>query len=346
MESSRVWVLLSSRFGANHQALALAEALGLPFEAKALKHNRLRRFGHRLGATRLTIDRLSRRELLPPWPDLVIAVSRANVPVARWIRARSMGKTKTLFLGNPRVDPGHFDLIVTTPDHLRPRGENVLVLPLPPALRKERSAEEPAWCADLPAPRLLLLIGGPVKYWDLTKSGVAAAVSKLADKANERSGSVIVSGSPRTPDALLETAKRVLSEARHGRLAPARKGGLDALLGFATEIFVTGDSMAMVTEAILTGKPVGILPAELNENGRYALGKEPAPEGSDRKRRDLRRFWNSLWAQELAGTIDEPNAAAIEPPAVVAARWVRKRLDSKTKPSLDRSGHLTHGKPR
>lgn len=336
MSSARVWILLSSRTGANNQALALAEALGLPFEAKRLTHNRLRRFGHRLGQSRLTLDPRSRAILSPPWPDLVIAVSRGNVPVARWIKARSGGKSKTVFLGNPRIDPGQFDLVVTTVDHLHPRGDNVLVLPLPLANPRAQADPPPDWCAGLPGPRLLLLMGGPIKHWELTSSNVETAVAILAERANSLGGSLIVGGSPRTPDSLMQAAELSLAKAQHGCLAPSRRGGVDALLAFADQVFVTGDSMAMVTEAILAGKPTGIIPLTLSDAGRRRLGSEPAAEGSGRKGRDLRRFWNRLWSEGLAGTIDEPKMVGFEPTAHAAAKSVLSLLDHPR--------HLTHGR--
>jgi mitochondrial fission protein ELM1 len=336
LSSARVWILLSSRAGANNQALALAEAVGLPFEAKRLTHNALRRIGHRLGRSRLTLGQRSRQMLAPPWPELVIAVSRGNVPVARWIKARSGGKSRTVFLGNPRVDPGHFDLVLTTVDHLNPRGHNVLVLPLPLAIPRAQADPPPGWCAGLPGPRLLLLMGGPIKHWLLTPADVEAAVASLAEKANALGGSLIVGGSPRTPDSLMQAARRSLAMAQHGCLAPSRRGGIDALLAFADQVFVTGDSMAMVTEAILAGKPTGIIPLTLSDAGQRRLGLEPVPEGSGRKGRDLRRFWNRLWSDGLAGTIDEPRMVDFEPTAHAAAMSVRKLLDHPR--------HLTHGR--
>ena len=39
-----VWLLMGTRTGDNNQLLALAEALGYPFEAKRLTFNQLRRF--------------------------------------------------------------------------------------------------------------------------------------------------------------------------------------------------------------------------------------------------------------------------------------------------------------
>lgn len=349
METSRVWVLLYSRTGDNSQALALARSLGLPFEEKLLRYNKLRDVGPYLGPSLVTLDPQFRRLLHAPWPEVVIAIGRWSVPVARWIKAASGGRTKVIFLGNPQVDPRHFDLVIATLDYLGPRGSNVAVsrlpvaaVPVPPAIRTS------TWIDELPAPRLLLLVGGPVKYWQLSTDQLGAALSYLIGKASAMNGSVIVSGSPRTPAALLTTLGEELVGVGNARLAPSHLGGLGELFEAADEIVVTGDSMAMVTEAVLTGKPVSILPLELSNFGWRKLGLLPARTVLELNRRDLRRFWRGLWEQGLAGTVDEPSTAKVESSAASAARVAASYLDLEVNNALRQpvsSGASTIGNP-
>lgn len=317
---SRVWVLLYSRTGDNGQALALASSLGLPFEEKLLRYNKLRDVGPHLGPSVITLSPKSREQLRGPWPDIVIAIGRWSVPVVRWIKARSHGKTKIVFLGNPRVDPRHFDLVIATVDYLGPRGNNVAISRLPLACVQASSVRSVPWIEEMPTPRLLFLIGGPVKYWQLSADHLRAALAKLISKANALNGSVIVSGSPRTPATALALLSKELEAATNARLAPSVVGGLGDLLEAADEIVVTGDSMAMVAEAILARKPVSILPLELSDFGWRKLGLEPARTEMESNRRDLRRYWRDLWARGLAGTIDEPRRGDLEDPALSAAR--------------------------
>ena len=82
MTNPRIWVLLGPRTGDNNQALALAEALDMPFETKILVYNRLQALSVWLPGTTLTLTAESRHGLRPPWPDLVIAIGRRSVPVA------------------------------------------------------------------------------------------------------------------------------------------------------------------------------------------------------------------------------------------------------------------------
>ncbi len=94
------------------------------------------------------------------------------------------------------------------------------------------------------------------------------------------------------------------------------------------EIFVTGDSVSMLSEAVLTGKPVALIPIEQDDKGKRALGPEPRETGPDARRRDLRRFWNYLIEEGMVGTIESgpQRAAAIPNPNRIAAEAVRRLL--------------------
>ena len=99
-----------------------------------------------------------------------------------------------------------------------------------------------------------------------------------------------------------------------------------ALLGDADEIFVTGDSISMLSEAIQSGKPVGMIPVAQDAKGRRKLGSRPHTSGPDERRRDLRRFWYHLMEKRLVGSIDEPIAGAFENPTLTAREAVLRLL--------------------
>jgi len=321
--SARIWVLLGPRTGDNNQALALAEGLGLPFETRTLAYNSLQALSVWLPPTAMTLDRASRCHLQPPWPDLVIAIGRRSVPVARWIEKQNQGCTRLVRIGHPRIDPGLFDLVITTRQYPVPPGDNVLLLPLamsrfstPP----EPTAEEVAWLAELPIPSRLLAIGGATKYWSLSAGHVASAAERL----QQRGGSLIVVTSRRTDPKVTEALRGTLAPS--ARLVDGAFPRFPVLLEAVDEIFVTGDSVSMLSEAILTGKPVGLVPIEQDDKGRRKLGRVPQDVGPDARRRDLRRFWDYLSEQRLVGTVDEPLASTVENPVETAARAVRELL--------------------
>ena len=323
MTTQRIWVLLGPRTGDNNQALALAEALGLPFETRTLTYNAFQALSVWLPPTALTLDRASRRRLQSPWPDLVIAIGRRSVPVARWIKRRNGGRTKLVRIGHPRIDPALFDLVVTTRQYPVPAVDNVVLLPLamsrfskPP----EPTPDEAAWLADLPRPRRFLAIGGATKYWSLSPDRVADAVRTLG----RRPGSLVVATSRRTDPRIAEATRALLPAS--ARLVEGSFPRFPVLLDAADELFVTGDSISMLSEAILTGKPVGLVPIEQDDKGRKRLGDRPQDAGPDARRRDLRRFWNFLHDQQLIGTVERPIASKVENPVDTAASAVRALL--------------------
>jgi mitochondrial fission protein ELM1 len=325
----RIWGLLGHRVGDNNQVLALCEELGLPFTTLTLRYNLLRALeGRHLGATLATLTRASRRWVEPPWPDLVIAIGRRSVGVARYIRKQSGGRTRLVLIGHPRVDPRDFDLVITTPQYPVPRHDNVMLLTLTMARRRVAlapTAREAEWLGAIPRPHLLFAIGGPTKYYDLPAASMADAASRLADRAVQQGGSLIVVGSPRSDRTTLDDIAARLDGSRH-RLVTGRQPRFPVLLDDADEIFVTADSMSMLSEAILAGVPVGMVPVELNETGRRWLGDGTGSGTKPGTRRDLSKVWTRLEADGLIGTIENPRSGAAENPVREAADRVRLLL--------------------
>jgi mitochondrial fission protein ELM1 len=317
MTPPRTWVLTGERTGDNNQALALAEALGWPFEVKRLDYNALQSLSVWLPPTAATLTAAAREGLAPPWPELVIAIGRRSVPVARWVRRQSGDRARLVRIGHPRIDPKLFDLVVTTRQYPVPPGDNVVLLPVamsrfvaPP----EPTASERAFL-DSAGRYRLVAIGGATKYWRLPEERIVETIGAPFD------GSVVAVTSRRTDPAIVERLRSLPITLVDG--ATPRFG---VLLASAAEIFVTGDSVSMISEAVLTGKPVAIIPIEQDEHGRRKLGPEPQERGPDARRRDLRRFWNHLIEEGMAGTLETgPIAARSVPnPNAIAADAVRR----------------------
>lgn len=325
-----IWVLLGEHKGDNNQVLALAEELGFPFEIKQLSFRRIAGYDlgrmrpTHLGSTLFTLDKAAAAQIRPPWPDLVIGVGRRSVPVARYIRRMNLNRTKLVRIGNPRIDPRLFDLVITTPQYEVPTKGNVLTLPVAMSRFREPAKVEPAaraWLDEHPRPHLLLALGGNTKDVELIPDQVRDAAITLGSRAAGRSGSLLIVGSPRTPPALLRAV------ADSGTIVPKDGPSFAAMLDDADEIFVTADSISMLSEAIVTGKPVGMIPAVMTERGLQGVGEAPKGLLDFRSpRRDPRHFWERLLNDGLAGTVDEPRASSTANSARQAAQAVRQLL--------------------
>ncbi len=259
----RVWALASYRSGENTQILALARALGLPYEVKRLRYRAIDFVPGLLRLPSLAgIDRAASSPLAPPWPDLLISAGMRNEPVCRWIKQQSP-HTRLVHLGRTWAGHEHFDLIVTTPQYRLPRRDNILhnttTLHYLDETRLAEAAR--AWqprLAHLPPPYTAVLIGGDSGPYTFGPRAARRLAADLEQLRAARGGSLLVSTSARTPSGAIDTLAALLRPPLH--LYRWRAGDEDnpylAFLALAREIVVTSDSVAMLSEACATGKPV------------------------------------------------------------------------------------------
>lgn len=326
-EDAPVWVLLGQRTGDNNQLLRLAREIGLPTRTLELRYNGLYRVPPPLlGASLVSLDSASRALIRPPWPRLVLGIGNRSVPVALTIRKLAGGRARLVRLGNPRLDPSKFDLVITTPQYQVRDAPNVVRLPVgistAPNLEPDRAEAE--WLAKLPRPHRLLLIGGDTFMWTLRPATLASAASILKRKCETGGGSVIAVSSSRSSKAALDCIAAALKGSEHG-LVWGRFPRYPVLLTNADEIHVTADSVAMVSDAVATGKPLGLVLPDNTLSGRLFYGL--AKLGLQVPVRDVRRFWAAIQAQGLAGTPDRPVKGKLaDDPLALAVSAVRALL--------------------
>lgn len=332
-QAPRVWALLGPHRGDNNQVIALAEALGLPFEEKKLSYNGWRRIPPSLlGATFRSVESHARAQIEGEPPDLTISTGLRSVPVVRELRRRSGGRMRCVHLGFPRISPRHFDLVVPTPEYPVPDAQNVLRVPfaLTPHRSREVERSDRQLLGAYPEPRYLLLVGGPTLYWQLPTAAVEAAVRCLQEKSERTGGSILAVGSPRTPVDLLDAVRQALEGSSVPFLFEPGDGPptFPALIEAADEIFVTADSVAMVADAVTTGKPVGLIPIEKSALGRIVISViDRLRPGKRLYPRDLRFFWAALKDADYAGTLQQPKASNPPDYAKIVAERVRQLLE-------------------
>jgi hypothetical protein len=302
------WLLMGTTTGDNNQLLALAEALGYPFEEKRISYNQLRRFSPlRTGLT--IVSRKSRKLIRPPWPDLVIGVGYGSVPIARYIRRQTGGRTKLVHIGNPRDRLGDFDLQITTPQYSRDAAPNLLELLFPignPAKKADPTTVESEWLRRYPRPRRLLAIGGPARHWRLDHSALSQAIRDI--RSRNTFGSIIAATSARTTSETRRLLAGLLSGTNDAVVEEFPRFGV--LLHECDEIYVTADSVSMISEAILTGKPTGLIPIKRSLRGWITYWTWERPFGG-RTFPDFENFWSLLNRAGFAGTVELPVASQV-----------------------------------
>ncbi|NND66162.1 MAG: nucleoside-diphosphate sugar epimerase [Halioglobus sp.] len=281
-----IWLLDAYRAGERGQVRALVDALGWDSETKVLEYRKHVVLPHVLGQASLRgITRDSRAKLTAPWPDLVVTSGVRNEPVCRWIREQSGGKTRYVHVGRPWGPLDKFDLVVTTPQYRVPEHPNVLnnLLTLHSVTPEKLSAAKAEWAStfeDLPGPRFAVIVGGDSGPFTFGPKAGARLGVDASHMVQQHGGSLLVTSSSRSRPTALDALEQSITvpnafyRFQQGDAANPYLG----ILAWADRLIVTGDSIAMLSEACSTGKPVmmfdlgGMRPGASVEARDFRLG--------------------------------------------------------------------------
>lgn len=262
-----VWVVTDGRAGIEAQALGLAEAVAALTPAEiTVKRVRPRRWLARLPSRliawpRLALDPAS-APLAPPWPDLWIGNGRAAIPASIAVRRWSGRRTFVVQLQDPLRSPRRFDLVIP-PSHDRLTGPNVFPIHgSPHRMTPARMAEGYAAFRDrldaLPRPRVVVLVGGRAKAFDLPPARARELAEQIAGAVEASGGSLLMTFSRRTPPEAAAILRARLGRPPGWIWDGEGPNPLPAFLHVADHVIVTADSINMVVEAAATGAPVHI----------------------------------------------------------------------------------------
>jgi len=267
------WALTEKLPGTHSQVLGLSEAIGLPTLHKICK----RRwpwgwlgFSLRNPLTELTPDSDS---LTPPWPDLIISCGRRSAPLALAIKKESRGKSFCLHIQDPLFNHAAFDLIIA-PEHDNIKGPNIIAnrgaLHYVTQEKIDNSLKAHASLfKDLPKPYSSVLLGGNTHRYKMTEEALNDLIEKILSIRDLTKGSVLVTPSFRTP--FRSVLRQALEAEPHIFLAEIETlNPYLSMLGIADFLFVTDDSVNMLSEACMTGRPVYVLPL-LGHKGSKSL---------------------------------------------------------------------------
>lgn len=265
-----IWTITDGRAGNRAQALGLAEAFARALPARIAEHQislkpwaawvppaiswRLRGV---LGWPITGIGR-GRAYLKPPWPDMIIGAGRRSAPVVAALR--QFHGIKAVQVLSPQMPADAFDAVIV-PSHDGLSGPNVIsslgALNLLTAKKILDAATD--WneeFADLPRPRIAVLIGGPSKSSGFGKFECDSLIQTLTS-LKETDG-LIITPSRRTPDTLAHAL---------GNLGPGTwtwdgsgANPYPGLLGHTDAVLVTEESVNMASEAATSGLPVHVFP--------------------------------------------------------------------------------------
>ena len=254
------WVLHDGRAGNRRQAVALADALGLPWREWHLQADLLTRWlaPRQWPGSRAGFGTDFRAALQLHSPELVIGCGRLAALATR--QARSAGARAVQIL-DPRIDPAHWDLVIA-PEHDGLQAANVLTLsgslnPVDEAWLAQARSQH-ASLGRLAAPRTAVLLGGPTHAVRFNRGALEVLLAKLEFSLQRDGGRLMICGSRRTPPAWAELLRARYAGDGHRVWLDASDGEnfYAGALAWADRIVVSPDSVNMISEACATALPV------------------------------------------------------------------------------------------
>lgn len=273
----RVWVLAHYKAGHHHQAQDIADALGWPYEKHELATSKLKPI------LALLADRLFGKAwgmpiiFLPPWPDLVIASGWLPAKIARWVGRRSGGRTRLVLMGRKAGPAEESEDILVSCAHFRLTHHPRRIQTLLP-VHKGDAATQPDNTDTInnkpsPTSQVALLVGGTSRYYSLNTDTARRMARQVLEFASSHGAALNVITSRRTGDAVEHTIAEELKDKAQlyfWRLG-ARRKDFQLVLNLADSLIVTGESESMLTEAVITGKPVYIYALPRRRSGPLRL---------------------------------------------------------------------------
>jgi hypothetical protein len=266
MTAKTVLLLSDGRPGHFRQSEAICLALSRRMETKVERIELIK--------PRIFPRRLARyaAQLLPPrlalsWLYGLTAVPRADVIVsaggntlAASIALRKLTGAPNIFAGTPRhVGKGEISLVLT-PYKSYATLPNAAYALKPCALDPDTFAAPKRW--PVRPFRIAVFVGGPIPSADFQEADWLALGELMRATAAAHDVRFVLITSRRTPDALYKALAPVLSgQGVVDRFIDHRQAGIGSIAeGYAADaIFVTSDSMSMITEGVAARRPVIVL---------------------------------------------------------------------------------------
>jgi hypothetical protein len=269
-----IWVLLGNHSGDNAQLIAMADALGWPYECKRITAQPRNYLLDALFGAKL--PRRPIPGLDAPWPEMVLSSGRRCAQVAQWIKHRSGGTTQLVHVGRAQVPLRRFDLVLSTPQYGLALADNVVDLPAP--YMKPRTLDEAQlelWrqrFAALPRPWIAVLVGASASPYCMDSQAQLQLGREANAAVKALGGSILLSTSPRSSATTTDTLLSAIDIACWSyRFGESQDNPYPAFLALADGFIVTGDSLSMLTEACMTGRPVSVFTLPIRRNRKARL---------------------------------------------------------------------------
>lgn len=264
----KVWVLIDDIAGNANQAIAVAKALGLPYEVKKIKYNFFSFLPNWLKIGFCGVNLEKSDNLDRDLPDIIISGGRKTAKVSAVLK-KMHPDIFNVHLMNPDMCYKNFNL-VCLPYHdkkeFHKKAENVMYTIGAPCfldqdLMKKKMTEFSSKLEGFNKPFVCLMIGGKTKNGDYSIEELEDLVEQAVSLTTQIKGSLFISTSRRTNKQFLAESLNDCKVPYYffdWHLADMADNPYLAFLKMSDYFIITGDSVSICSEALSTGRPVYI----------------------------------------------------------------------------------------
>ena len=191
--------------------------------------------------------------------NIVISCGRKSVIPSIFLKKKYRNKIVNIHIQDPKVSLKNFDFIVV-PEHDNLVGENVLQSKGAIHYLQENELEKSKnyLKSEIKKEKLVTLImGGPNKYYDYNDEDIDKIFKKIKENFINNGYQLVFIPSMRTPQIIIDKAKNYYNE-NQIIITSVDKNAYLSSLKLSDHIVVTCDSISMISEAAITGKPIYI----------------------------------------------------------------------------------------
>lgn len=269
----KVVVLVDNRPGTANQAIALAELIQHEYKVVNLNYNLFAKLPNFLRLGRFYVSLKTRREIIEHKPDIIISAGRRSAAVAVSVK-KALKDVKLIQIMKPDLNTKHFAALLL-PEHdkiKKSHEKNPNIIRIHGALtyysEEAQLKDKNYWLPilnkkGLNKPRITLLLGGNTKHYSLDLNFARKIYDNVVKIAKENNACLMVSASRRTPEKVVEMFKDRLAklDIPHYFYSPnsTDENPYRGFLTCADWIFITGDSISMISESLETEGQVYII---------------------------------------------------------------------------------------
>jgi mitochondrial fission protein ELM1 len=200
--------------------------------------------------------------------DIIISCGRKSVIPSIYLKKKFKNKTINIHIQEPKVSLDNFDFVVV-PEHDDLIGKNVLTSKgaIHYLTSNDLDENENYLKSRINTQKKIvtLILGGPTRYYDYNNQVIDNLFSKIEQNFLKNNYQVIIIPSMRTPQNIIEKAINYFDKDQIVIPNVDKKAYLSSLK-ISDHIIVTCDSISMISEAAITGKPIYVAQMQPTKN--------------------------------------------------------------------------------